>query len=341
MITSSAFGVEVYFSENRQHNFACMVSESIKKSYPEKSLWKIRRGIKKVLREDINPYVDAHPIPAGVSLPKLVDFTLGIPGFPMDRSEYWMQNAFILYGNPTREIDQSKKNYYASFLHLARAKHLAYLNGEIPRFKLREEIDLYQQIEENLHLVSDYKFPYQDADGNPLVQKGSDIKEKDRYTLAIGNTEHKKYNQFAYESAKYNEFASPLFLWLLKQEDYSVSPERIFEKALEIYKDPIVALGVIPWIMNGDALAVNRGTSSVVSHKLEPLVEGRDVPGFAYHFWGYLTQAFVGNKLRVGALAYIYERLYQRDMPDWEIDKLSLKVGKKIATYFKRPKNCR
>ncbi|MAF78115.1 MAG: hypothetical protein CME60_08125 [Halobacteriovoraceae bacterium] len=340
LISHANFAVEVYFGENREDAFACQVSRSIKKNYPKKSLRDLRRGIKKILREDIDPYVDAHPIPAGFSLPKLVDKTIGLPGFPIDRSEYWLQNAFILYANPTLKLNEPTENYFASYLHLARKKHIQYLNGEIPKFKLRNEENIISLIEENLSTVANYQFPYRDSNGKPIVQKGKDIKDKNRFTLAIGNTNHSMYETFAHESAKYNEFASPLFLWLIDQDDYSVSPERLFDKALEIYGDPLVAIGVIPWIMSGDALTLNRSTSSLVSFKLEPLVEGHDAPGFAYHFWGYLTQAIIGNRLRVGALAYIYERLYQRDIPDWKIDALSLRVGKKIRKYFKSPEKC-
>jgi len=149
------------------------------------------------------------------------------------------------------------------------------------------------------------------------------------------------YSEFSYEAQKYNHFATPLFLWLLSQENFSVTPEKLFNKALEIYGDPIVALGVIPWIMSGDALTVDRRTSSVVSYKLERLVEGDDVPGLQYHFWGYLTQGFIGNRLRVGTLAYIYEKLYQKDIQDWSIDALSLKTSQQIRSSFKNPEYCK
>jgi hypothetical protein len=129
-------------------------------------------------------------------------------------------------------------------------------------------------------------------------------------------------------------------LWLLEQKDFSVSPEKLFNKALEIYGNPIVALGVIPWIFSGDALTVSRGTSSVVSYKIERIVEGDDIPGLQYHFWGYLTQGIIGNNLRVGGLAFIYEKLYQKDIQDWTVDALSLKTGEKIRSSFKNPDQC-
>ncbi len=213
---------------------------------------------------------------------------------------------------------------------------MAYLNGETKRFSLRTEKDLLQQINNHLPTVANYSFPFRDSHGQPIVQKNA----KKPFTLAIGDYKHKKFAEFTTESQKYNEFSTPLFLWLLKQKEFSVTPERLFAKALEIYGDPMVALGVIPWIMSGDALTVDRGTSAVVSYKLERLVAGDDVPGLHYHFWGYLTQAFIGNKLKVGALAYIYEKLYQKDIQDWTIDALSLKTGEKIRTAFKHPENC-
>lgn len=43
---------------------------------------------------------------------------------------------------------------------------------------------------------------------------------------------------------------------------------------------------------------LNRGTSSLITYKLERLVESEDVPGLQNHFWGYLTQGFIGNMLR-------------------------------------------
>ncbi len=317
--------------------FACTVASSVKKAYPNKSRGELRRGILKVLREDINPWVDAYPIPAGISLPRYVERITGLPGFPMDRSEYYLQNAFILYGNPKLELKSPTENYFASFIHLARKRQISYLNGEEPKFQLRAEADLLQQITENLYNVADYKFPYKDENGN-IIRELAD--KKNPYQLAIGNPKHKKYDEFVLESQRHNEFSSPLFMWLLEQDDFSVTPEQLFDKAVEIYRDPIVALGVIPWIFSGDALTVNRGTSSVVSYKMERLVEGGDIPGFQYHFWGYVTQGMIGNRLRVGTLAYLYEKLYQRDIPDWKVDVMALKVGAKIRANLKNFKNC-
>lgn len=333
----SSLANEVYFKKERMQKFACQVARSIRTAYPKKSLREFRREILDLLRTRINPYVDAHPIPAGFSLPDIVSKLTGMPGFPMDRSEYWLQNAFILLGNPKLEPPAPVENYFAAFIHLARLRQVAYLNGETGKFNLRNEPNLLQQIEEHLPVVAHHAFPYLDEEGQPIMQRNV----KKPFTLAIGNPQHKKYEEFALESSRYNEFSSPLFLWLLKQKNFSVSPEKLFEKALEIYGDPIVALGVIPWIMSGDALTVSRQTSSVVTHKLERLVEGDDIPGLHYHFWGYLTQGFIGNKLRVGALAYIYEKLYQKDIQDWTIDALSLKTSTQIRASFRHPEICR
>jgi hypothetical protein len=334
-----AQAVETYFPEERMDKFACEISRSIKDAYPDKSRRDLRKGILKVLREEINPWVDAYPIPAGFSLPRYLERITGLPGFPMDRSEYYLQNAFILYGNPKLELKEPTENYFASYIHLARKRHIAYLNGEAPRFQLRNEADLLQQITENLPAVADNAFPYQDEAGNPIQQHG-DMKKP--YQLAIGNPMHKKYEEFVIESQRHNHFSSPLFMWLLEQDDFSITPEKLFEKAVEIYGDPIVALGVIPWIFSGDALTVSRGTSSVVSYKMERIVEGNDLPGYQYHFWGYLTQGIIGNRIRVGTLAFIYEKLYQKDIPDWKTDVMALKLGKKIRKNLKKSKlNCR
>lgn len=341
MLTSlSSYAVEIYFPNERIDSFACTISRSIKEAYPDQSRRDLRKGILKTLRKEINPWVDAYPIPAGISFPSYIERITGLPGFPMDRSEYYLQNAFILYGNPKMELKVPTENYFASYIHLARKRHIAYLNSKEPRFQLRNEADLFQQIEEHLPSVANYAFPYLDEDGKPIKQEGEVKKEKYRYHLAIGNPEHKKYDEFVYESQRYNHFVTPLFVWLLEQDDFSVSAEKLFDKALEIYDDPIVALGVIPWIFSGDALTVSRGTSSVVSYKMERLVEGNDVPGYQYHFWGYVTQGMIGNRIRVGALAFIYEKLYQKDIPDWKVDVLALKVGKRIRANLKRPQRC-
>lgn len=336
-VTTSSFANEVYFSNERMNKFACQVAKSIKASYPDTTLRQFRKKILNVLRTEINPYVDAHPIPAGISLPDFISKHTGIAGVPMDRSEYWLQNAFILLGNPKLELKVPSPNYFASFIHLARLRQVNYLNGETGRFKLLNEKDLVRQIEEHLPTVANHAFPFLDDNGNPIMQRNA----KKPFTLVIGNPKHKKYKEFELESSRFNEFSSPLFLWMLEQKDFSVTPEMLFSKALEIYGDPIVALGVIPWIVSGDALTVDRGTSSVVTYKLERLVEGDDVPGLHYHFWGYLTQGFIGNKYRVGALAYIYEKLYQKDIQDWTIDKLSLKTSTKIRSAFKKPERCK
>lgn len=332
--------VATYFSKDRMKTFACTIAQSIKTSYPKKSLHKLRGDILDVLRKDINPWVDAYPIPAGISLPGPLSKITGLPGFPMDRSEYYIPNAFILYGNPSRELKEPSENYFASYIYLARSRYISYLNGEEKRFKLKDETNLREQIEANLPQVANYAFPYQDQNGLPIMQRKVGVKEKDLYKLAIGVPTHKKYDQFVYESQKYNEFSSPLFMWLLEQEDFSVSPEKLFDKAMEIYGNPIVALGVIPWVFSGDALTVNRGTSSVVSYKIERLVDGDDITGFQYHFWGYLTQGVVGNRARVEALAYVYEYLIQKDYPDWTIDALSLYFSQQIRKSFKNPELC-
>lgn len=333
----SSFANEVYFSEERMNRFACQVATSIKVAYPDKTLRDFRREVMDLLRTEINPWVDAYPIPAGISLPKIVEKLTGFPGFPMDRSEYYLQNAFILFGNPKLELEGPVDNSYSSFIHLARLRQVSYLNGESKSFSLRSEENLRQQIQDHRSSVPNKTFPYLDINGQPIMQKGNVEKP---YTLAVGDPKHKKFGEFTLESEKFNTFSSPLFLWLLEQKDFSVSPEKLFSKALEIYGDPMVALGVIPWIMSGDALTVNRGTSSVASYKLERLVEGDDVPGLQYHYWGYLTQGLIGNKVRVGALAFIYEKLYQKDIQDWSIDALSLKTSDQIRSSFRHPERC-
>lgn len=339
--TSSSFATDIYFSKDRMGRFACQVARSLKGAYPDKTLRDFRGEVLDILRTEIDPWVDAYPIPAGFSLPKYVQKLTGFPGFPMDRSEYYLQNAFILYGNPNMELKEPVENHFASFIHLARKRHVDYLNGKAKRFKLREEKNIRQQISDHLPTVANYAFPYLGNDGFPIMQHSLDPKAKNLYKLAIGLPGHPRYDEFVVESQRYNHFSSPLFLWMLEQKDFSVTPETLFNKALEIYGDPMVALGVIPWIFSGDALTVDRGTSSVVSYKMERLVEGDDIPGLQYHFWGYLTQGIIGNKLRVGALAYIYEKLYQKDIQDWTVDALSLKTSTQIRESFKNIEKCR
>ncbi len=336
-VSFSSLATEIYFTKDRMDRFACQVGISIKNAYPNQTLRGLRKKTLSILRKEINPWVDANPIPAGFSLPDFVSKLTGIAGFPMDRSEYWMPNAYILLGNPKLELKTPSENYWEAFMHLARLRHVNYLNGETPRFNLRNEENLLAQLEAHLPFVANYAFPFVDDKGLPIEQRNT----KKPYTLVIGNPKHKKFDEFVVEASKFNEFASPLVVWLLGQADYSVTPENLFAKTLEMYSDPMTALGVIAWITSGDALMVDRGTSSVVTHKMERLIAGNDVPGFQYHFWGYLTQGFIGNKLRVGALAYIYEKLYQKDIEDWTIDALSLKTSTKIRSAFRHPERCR
>jgi hypothetical protein len=324
-VNTSTYAIDIYFGKDRETSFACQLANSIKEAYPNKSLRKLKRETLSILRRDIKPYVNAHPIPAGFSLPKIVEAITLVPGLPASRSEYWIQNAFILYANPNLELKEPTENYFAAYIHLAKLRHAAFKSGNAPKFKLRNEDNLLQQIEDHLPAVANYSFPAFDVYGN---------------SLAIGKMDHPKYDDFVYESQRYNEFASPLFMWLIKQRDYSVTPEALFKKSLEIYENPLVAFGVIPWIFSGDALTVNRGTSSVVSHKMERLLEGNDIPGFQYHFWGYLIQSMMGNRFRVGSLAYLYEKVYQKDYADWEVDKVALRTGKKFRRAFKNIESC-
>lgn len=335
LVTTTSFATEIYFSQERMNRFACQVAGSLKTAYPDKTLRDFRGEIMEVLREEINPWVDAYPIPAGFSLPTYVQKLTGFPGFPMDRSEYYLQNAFILYGNPKMELKEPVENHFAAFIHLARSRHVAFLNGEESKFRLRDEKNILQQIESHLPYVANYSFSTLDETGQPIMQRKEGVKEKNLYKIWVGLPEHATFGEMVYQTQKYNHFSTPLFLWLLEQKNFSVTPEKLFNKALEIYGNPMVALGVIPWIFSGDALTVDRGTSSIVSYKMEKLVEGDDIPGLQYHFWGYLTQGIIGNKLRVGALAYIYEKLYQKDIQDWTVDALSLKTSTKIRSSFK------
>lgn len=336
LVTTSSFATEIYFSKERMDRFACQVASSLKTAYPDKTLRDFRGEILEVLREEIDPWVDAYPIPAGFSLPTYVQKLTGFPGFPMDRSEYYLQNAFILYGNPKMELKgEIVDNHFAAFIHLARSRHVAFLNGEETNFRLRDEKNILQQIENHLPYVANYSFSTLDENGLPIMQRKEGVKEKHLYKIWVGLPEHPTFGEMVTQTQKYNHFSTPLFLWLLDQKNFSVTPEKLFNKALEIYGNPMVALGVIPWIFSGDALTVDRGTSSIVSYKMEKLVEGDDIPGLQYHFWGYLTQGIIGNKLRVGALAYIYEKLYQKDIQDWTVDALSLKTSTKIRASFR------
>jgi len=45
--------------------------------------------------------------------------------------------------------------------------------------------------------------------------------------------------------------------------------------------------------------------------------------------------------LRVGALAFIYEKLYQNDIQDWSVDALSLKTSTKVRAAFRDQGKCR
>ncbi len=85
-ISFSSLANEIYFSKERMNKFACQVAKSIKVAYPNKSLGDFKGEILDLLRSEINPWVDAYPIPAGFSLPKFVEKLTGFPGFPMDRS---------------------------------------------------------------------------------------------------------------------------------------------------------------------------------------------------------------------------------------------------------------
>lgn len=341
LVSTSSYANEIYFSKDRMESFACQVAGTIKGAYPEKTYRALKGELLDILRTEIDPWVDAYPIPAGFSLPAYVQKVVGFPGFPADRSEYYLQNAFILYGNPELELKAPFENYYASYIHLARSRHVAFLNGETKRFQMRSEENLLQQIIDHLPQVENFSFPYLGSDGLPIMQKKEGVSEKNLYKVAIGIPTHKQYDKFVYESQRVNLLVSPLFIWLLEQENFSVSPEELFNKSLEIYGNPMVALGVIPWIFSGDALTVDRGTSSVVSFKMERLVEGDDIPGLQYHFWGYIMQGIMGNKVRAGSLAYIYEKLYQKDIQDWTVDVLSLKTGDLMRAALKNPGRCR
>jgi hypothetical protein len=54
-----------------------------------------------------------------------------------------------------------------------------------------------------------------------------------------------------------------------------------------------------------------------------------------------LRPILIGNRIRVGTLAFIYEKLYQKDIPDWKVDLLALRLGKRTRFYLKHIDRCK
>lgn len=334
-LTQSAIALEPNFRPENSTQLACKIAREVKRSYSDLQYSELKKGINKKLDNEVTQFANAYMVNQPI---------IGTSNILFEPSDYFLQNAFVLYGNPDLHSEE-EENWVSAFLQMANRENIHYLNGECPERFLSLIPDLKESISPFLDLVKDGKWVLTDTNGNNIEAKlhyktvtMEDGSERISYRIkdmTIANEEHPQYASFEQNFMKMNQIVSPLFKWIISQPNESITPEELFNKANKIYEDPLVALGSITWLIMVDAHVGHRKRSSVVSYRLKPIVDGKDQPGYNYHFWGYMLHALMDEGLKYKTMAYVYENWIQDDPEDWLADKLGLKLGHQIKTFLK------
>ena len=161
------------------------------------------------------------------------------------------------------------------------------------------------------------------------------------YLGCFGDIETRTLKEFDIGSLPYPEnhtaslVSDPLVEWLAFQPNRSVSHIELFKKAVEIYKDPLVALGVIGLVFDQERKIVsNRKTDAILGAKMRPLIVNDliDPIGYNYHFWAYLNIAILnqGEIFFESAFTYLFQKVKQNDEGDYQANMAGLSVGEAI-----------
>jgi hypothetical protein len=127
----------------------------------------------------------------------------------------------------------------------------------------------------------------------------------------------------------------------------SLSYRALFQDALSIANgDVLSAVGIIGTVLGLDAASpINRNRTSVVNSKIIPaLILSREEkiksknfnyqPGFNYHFWCHLGEAWIRSPSFIWARSFVYEDLIQKDPQEGSADKLAIETARKIQSLF-------
>ena len=248
---------------------------------------------------------------------------LGSSNVLFGSKDYFLQNAFIDFGEIALE-ELPTENWLGAYVFYAAKMEIDYRNEKISTYKLSDEDDLLSTLEGTLGDFEDLKWPkYLDIQGHEVsaLFNCRPISENSQRCSSVstnlGDPEHPMHNRWTQEAQKANLISSPIFKWIVEQPKSSVTYEELFSKAMEIYKNLFVYLGVITWITMVDSHMGSRTRGVVVSSRLEPIVFASDLPGHNYHFWGFTLKSLFGQSFKYRVMSYVHENWIQGDTTDW------------------------
>lgn len=329
------------FNPARQDRFACRISSRVAeylnktgKTYPD-----VMGEVGSRLKAEIALWAPA------VSFNQLL---IGTTKLFYSDSDYFLQNAFINTGriNVSALPDE---NWFGAYLFLSAKLETQYRLNESKAYNLSTDPDLKERISELLPATKNLVWPrFTEDDGRNKIAMFNCRKNwyygeicSSATTQPLGDPEHPQYAAWIKAAQSANLIASPLFLWVLEQPNGSVTYEALFDRAVAQYENPIVALGVITWMMMADADMGSRRRGAILSKRIEPVLYSSDLAGNHYHFWGFVLKSLYGEGAKYRLLSYVHERLVQGDRPDWEIDNMAITFGDKILARIKNPELCK
>ena len=221
------------------------------------------------------------------------------------------------------------QNYFGSYL------YLTYQEPDIPehytKFNFVQDPNVMEKIEANLGSVS-----------SPIVENTISAKEI-TYTAANGSRvtrnssprifsrDDEVEKEYLTHLRKLNVLSSPLFEWILQNRNELVKHSDIFVKAMELYSDPFVAMGVISHVLDYDCGTRNRNKFSIVNSRVAAVLSPEhDKCGQNYHFWGYLVRSIAGESNLLNLKSKVYESWMKKDHGDRAADMLGIYIGTTI-----------
>lgn len=349
LLSNNILVAEVYsrFNEVRQSHFACKISSQLSKDLTAEKITfnQALKKMREILHNDIAPWAGA----LGFQQPIMGGSTL-----LFSPSDYFLQNAFVKMAS-TKYQPTSTDNWFGAYLFLSAVTEIQYLKGETEIYSLGTDKHLSEKIRPLLKEVQDFQWPqYIDNQGFPInatfncrvidsitINGDQTTYEKcSSVDTVLGDRDHPEFEQWIRQAQELNLMATPLFLWLINQPLYSVTYEKLFDQAMNEYKNSWMALGIITWMVMTDAHMGNRSRGAILSKRLEPIIYARDLAGHHYHFWGYVLKALNKEAVKYKIMAYVHEKFIQADDLDWQVDQMALSFGSLIREQLENPSIC-
>ena len=340
---SIANATEPYYTNLSEDVLSCTVAKSIKASLTKegKSWAEKKREISKRLKSYSD--IEKAYAPDG---PGLQGFANGIF---IDRSGYLVQDAFL---DPSLRSSLPKENWLGAYNYAAAVARTRFRSLKEP-YNFVDDPKVVQKLE--VYLKSPERFSSPDFDIVYTGEEKTKLGLQDKtVSLGGGRTQttvttttvpqfskevpKETRNQAYAHFQEVNTLASPLFIWLAAQPKESVGHAQVFQKALEIYGDPITALGVIAWIPGIECAMGDRRKVALASSRLKPILfRASDHAGSIFHFWGYVVRGLLGEPDGISMLRFrskVFEGIIQKDGQDVTTDMFGLRVAEKVSKFL-------